>query len=260
MSSSVRFRLDRHQHSAATRFDLKPVLESSQSVNFDTPLSMVFFFALREKATAAGFKVYMGKDKFENEDLLKYGWPEDVWFHVDGLSSAHVYLRMPPGRTIEDIPRPVVADCCQLVKANSIEGCKKSEVFVIYTPFPNLHKDTQRMEVGAVSMHDRKQVIRVKVEKDRDAVKRLEKTRVETRPDLAKELADRNAAEIRDKKNQRKADLKAKAKLAEERKRLKEEMSYDRVFAAAEMKSNTDMAVEATEDNSAAVEFEEDFM
>ena len=31
-----------------------------------------------------------------DEDLIKYAWPQDVWFHVDKLSSAHVYLRMPP--------------------------------------------------------------------------------------------------------------------------------------------------------------------
>ncbi|KAL1932022.1 hypothetical protein VTP01DRAFT_9078 [Rhizomucor pusillus] len=23
--------------------------------------------------------IYMGKDKFENEDLIKYGFPEDIW-------------------------------------------------------------------------------------------------------------------------------------------------------------------------------------
>ena len=27
-----------------------------------------------------GHTIYMGKDKFENEKLLKYAWPEDVWF------------------------------------------------------------------------------------------------------------------------------------------------------------------------------------
>lgn len=31
-----------------------------------------------------------------DEDLIKWGWPEDVWFHVDNLSSAHVYLRLQP--------------------------------------------------------------------------------------------------------------------------------------------------------------------
>lgn len=29
-----------------------------------------------------------------DEDLIKWGWPEDVWFHVDKFSSAHVYLRL----------------------------------------------------------------------------------------------------------------------------------------------------------------------
>lgn len=31
-----------------------------------------------------------------DEDLIRWGWPEDVWFHVDKMSSAHVYLRLKP--------------------------------------------------------------------------------------------------------------------------------------------------------------------
>ena len=31
------------------------------------------------------------------QDLIKYSLPHDVWFHVDALSSAHVYLRLPEG-------------------------------------------------------------------------------------------------------------------------------------------------------------------
>ena len=27
--------------------------------------------------------LFMGLDKHENEELIKWGWPEDVWFHVD---------------------------------------------------------------------------------------------------------------------------------------------------------------------------------
>lgn len=51
---------------------------------------MVYYFTASDGCT-----IYMGKDKHENEHLIKYGWPEDVWFHVDDLSSAHVYLRLP---------------------------------------------------------------------------------------------------------------------------------------------------------------------
>ena len=55
---------------------------------------------------------------FPDEELIKWGWPEDVWFHVDKLSSAHVYVRLQPGQTIDDIPGAVLEDCAQLVKAN----------------------------------------------------------------------------------------------------------------------------------------------
>jgi len=63
-----------------------------------------------------------GRDKYENEDLIKYGLQCDVWFHVDGLSSAHVYLRLPEGLDMEEIPADVLEDCAQLVKQNSIQG------------------------------------------------------------------------------------------------------------------------------------------
>jgi len=59
-----------------------------------------------------------------DEDLIKYAWPQDIWFHVDKLSSAHVYLRIPDGVEWgwEAIPTLLLNDCAQLVKANSIEG------------------------------------------------------------------------------------------------------------------------------------------
>jgi len=66
--------------------------------------------------------IYVGKDKVENEELIKYGWEEDVWFHVDNLSSAHIYLRLNEGDSWEAIPKDLLTDCAQLTKANSIEG------------------------------------------------------------------------------------------------------------------------------------------
>lgn len=43
-------------------------------------------------------------------------------FHVDKLSSAHVYLRLREGETWDTIPEELLQDCAQLTKANSIEG------------------------------------------------------------------------------------------------------------------------------------------
>jgi predicted ribosome quality control (RQC) complex YloA/Tae2 family protein len=83
--------------------------------------------------TSQGYTLYMGKDKFENEDLIKYGLPEDVWFHVDGLSSAHVYLRQKEGDSflLDQLDPALVNECCQLVKDNSIEGCKLASCPVV---------------------------------------------------------------------------------------------------------------------------------
>ena len=83
---------------------------------------MVFYFTTR----CGNYTLYMGKDKYENEDLIAYGQPEDVWFHVDDLSSAHVYLRLKPGENLDDIPESILLECASLVKANSIAGCKVS--------------------------------------------------------------------------------------------------------------------------------------
>lgn len=68
---------------------------------------MVYFFV---SVYDPNILIYMGKDKFENEDLIKYAWPtRDVWFHVAELSSAHVYLRVPEGiDNIKDIPTDIV--------------------------------------------------------------------------------------------------------------------------------------------------------
>ena len=133
----------------------------------------MFFFTASD-----GSLLYMGKDKHENEGLIKHGWPEDVWFHVDNLSSAHVYLRLsaradaqaPPASAAaggaassasasssstaaplrwDALPEALLAECGQLCKANSIEGSKKASVAVIYTPWSNLRKDGS-MDVGQV--------------------------------------------------------------------------------------------------------------
>ena len=41
---------------------------------------------------------------------------------MDKMSSAHVYIRLHKGQTIDDISEGVLEDCVQLVKANSIQG------------------------------------------------------------------------------------------------------------------------------------------
>lgn len=140
---------------------------------------MVFYFTCSDPR----YVIYMGRDKHENEHLIAYGWPEDLWFHVDSHSSAHVYLRLPKGETIDDVPDEIVQECSQLCKANSIEGSKLSHVRMIYTPWANLKK-TEGMADGQVGYHSRGAVRHTMVEHRVNAVvNRLNKTKVEMHND-----------------------------------------------------------------------------
>mmetsp|Transcript_18926 Transcript_18926/g.32807 ORF Transcript_18926/g.32807 Transcript_18926/m.32807 type:complete len:208 (-) Transcript_18926:823-1446(-) len=195
---------------------------------------MVFFFTICDPS----YTVYMGKDKFENEELIKHAWPEDVWFHVDKFSSAHVYLRLLPGETIDSLSTEVLTDLAQLTKHNSIEGSKKNSISIVYTMASNLKKSGD-MDVGQVSFHHTKDVRYIKVEtKVNEIVNRLNKTKVEKHFDLMaakmdhmKELnrVSRNAAVERERQEKEEQ---------ERRRKEKEAMSYDNMMNDELMTSN----------------------
>lgn len=104
---------------------------------------MVFFYTSK---ACPDVVIYMGKDKTENEDLIEYSFPKDVWFHVDNYSSAHVYVRIENLERLEDIPDDLFQEMCQLTKANSIEGSKKHSVNIVYTFAENLLKRANMAE------------------------------------------------------------------------------------------------------------------
>ncbi|CAD6236763.1 unnamed protein product [Miscanthus lutarioriparius] len=201
---------------------------------------MVVYFKARPNA--GDYTIYMGADKNENEELIKYGLPEDVWFHVDKVSSAHVYLRLKKGETIDTISEGLLEDCAQLVKAHSIQGKKMNNVEVIYTPWSNLKKSPS-MDVGQVGFYNPRMVHVLTVEKRvNEIINRLNKTRVERRADLKAEKEETNAAE----KAERKMQLKEK-KRKEEMERLEKEKwaeirSYKGLMVAEKMTSNRQIA------------------
>ncbi|KAF8349386.1 cytoplasmic protein [Amanita rubescens] len=193
---------------------------------------MVLFFS--SAAVDPSVTIYMGRDKHENEDLIKYAWPQDIWFHVDKLSSAHVYLRMPESMIWENIPEALLTDCAQLVKANSIEGNKKDNLSIIYTPADNLKK-TGDMAVGQVSFHNDKRCIEVHVAKrENPIVNRLNKTKVEREVNHEQERVDRLKAEAAQKRAAATERRKAEQELTRAREAEKAAHSYDSLFNAEE--------------------------
>lgn len=145
----------------------------------------------------------MGRDKYENEDLIAFAFPEDVWFHVSELSSAHVYVRMPFGETdYEKLPAEVIEEACQITKNNSIEGCKQAEVTIVYTPATNLKK-TPSMDTGQVGFKQQAKVKYVlNVKKDKMLIKKLEKTKTEAVVNLEEQKAQRDRRERNERKQQ----------------------------------------------------------
>jgi hypothetical protein len=213
----------------------------------DTSIQMVIKFTSSIVDPPA--LIYMGKDKFENEKLIRWAWPEDVWFHVDKYSSAHVYLRLQEGQSLDDVSKDLIIDCAQLVKANSIEGCKLNDIDVVYTMSANLKK-TGEMVVGQIGFYKEREVKKIRLEKKLpEIVKRLDKTRIEVENyDYQGEREERDSR-IRTKEREA-ARKRIKAEEAERLRieREKDEKSYDRVFATANMKTNKDMAEGSDDD------------
>ncbi|XVF48522.1 hypothetical protein PTKIN_Ptkin03bG0197400 [Pterospermum kingtungense] len=215
---------------------------------------MVFYFKARPEV--GDYTIFMGLDKYENEELIKYGFPEDIWFHVDKMSSAHVYLRLQKGQTIDNISQGLLEDCAQLVKANSIQGNKVNNVDIVYTPWSNLKK-TASMDVGQVGFHNSKMVRTVRVEKRiNEIVNRLNKTKVERKPDLKAEREAVNATE----RTERKQYLREKKRREElerlEKERQAEVRSYKGLMVSEKMTSNKQIAATSK----SLQELEEDFM
>jgi len=127
----------------------------------------------------------------------------------------------------DEISQAILTDCAQLVKANSIEGNKKDNLTVIYTPASNLKKSGD-MAVGQVSFHRNDKVKRVYVEKrENPIVNRLNKTKIEKTVDHEQEKQDRMKAESAQRRVEAAKQKKAEEELSKQREAEKAARSYD---------------------------------
>jgi hypothetical protein len=140
--------------------------------------------------------LFVGDDKFENDDLIKYSQrymrelsAPVLWFHVDDLSSPHAYLRLNEDET--EPPAAMVQLCAQIVKNGSIEGVKRPAVDVIYTVCSNLTK-SKGMKVGQVSFARPREIAYVRgVRKDSAQLRVLERAKQSrTVAEMERELDD----------------------------------------------------------------------
>ncbi|RKP29491.1 DUF814-domain-containing protein [Metschnikowia bicuspidata] len=165
------------------------------------------------------YTIYMGKDKFENDPLIRKSQPHNLWFHADKHSSAHVYLQLTQEQQalkFEELrlPKTLLMHVAQLTKANSIKALKLNNVTIIYTPVDNLRSDGL-VDTGTVTFVNEQKVRRVHVtKKDTSVINRLNKTRTEASTEAFVAEQERMAVEwARTKKD---ADRRMEQRLREE--------------------------------------------
>jgi len=131
-----------------------------------------------------------------------------------------------------------------LTKANSIEGNKKDNITVIYTPWSNLKK-TAGMETGQVGFHKQKMVKKIHVEQRiNEIVNRLNKTKVEKNPDFAQDKSDYEKEKKRRERALEKKKWEEEERIAKETKERahQEKYAYEALFSADNIRhsSNAD--------------------
>jgi len=83
--------------------------------------------------------IFIGKNKYDNFNIIDESIDTDIWFHIDGEPSCHVILKNT--LKIKNIPKIVIKRCAYLCKIN----------FVIYTQIINVTKTNIIGQVYAVN-------------------------------------------------------------------------------------------------------------
>ncbi|AAS52163.1 ADR243Cp [Eremothecium gossypii ATCC 10895] len=154
---------------------------------------MVYFYDLIAADSAEVFWIVVGRNKEENDLLVKHGYRElnYLWFHVDKYASAHVYLKLhAKQQSSSDVPRDVLHACLQLCKSESVQGNKQAQCSIVSTPWHNLRKSGY-MKPGEVSFKSTKAIAKLQCAgRDNKLLNQLRKRRIDIYDDVETLLRD----------------------------------------------------------------------
>lgn len=190
--------------------------------------------------------IYMGRDKIENDPLIKHSHPKNIWFHVDNYSSAHLYLQLTKDqiKSFKSFDKFVIEEdllvqIAQLTKANSIKGNKLNNITIIYTPVENLHTDGS-MDIGTVTFKNPKQVKRIHVaKKENSIINKLNKTKTEESTEEFIKKQDQLIREIANERKIEEREAKELAKQYEAAKKSKDD-PYGDLFAGDNVQASNE--------------------
>lgn len=223
---------------------------------------MVYYFKAQIDNDVAvdEYVIYMGKDKYENDALILHSNPKNLWFHVDKVSSAHLYLELNDEQQRRpfdklQIPQQVMDTIGHLTKSNSIKGNKMNNVVIIYTPVGNLISDGS-MDIGTVRFANSQMVRRFSIgKKDNIILNRVNKTKYEITTDqfVDKEAKSRIETERLKKEYQRQIENQER-ELNKQYKLEKQNKSnpYDDLFTTSNVEMSSNLTIQEN--------YEDDFM
>ena len=64
---------------ASFAYKLEPKLDNSSTFNLIPAHAFAMVFYFTSTVVDPPVTLFMGEDKHENENLIRWGWPEDVW-------------------------------------------------------------------------------------------------------------------------------------------------------------------------------------
>ena len=143
------------------------------------------------KCCDESFQIFTGIDAKENDLLARWGWEEDILFHVGGMPGGHIYLRtnqvinkklfkkirkMNDFESLMEIPTNVIEECLQITKQYSSRGRKEKAVQIHITPWLNVKK-LDGDNAGTIQFTDHSLVKTLKASTDKNMVDMLQETR-----------------------------------------------------------------------------------
>lgn len=78
------------------------------------------------------YEILIGKNKFENQELIKNSYSNDIWFHLNDYSSCHIVLKSGDDK----IPKKYLINIAKKFKNYKKDLPKKYDV--IYTNIKNI--------------------------------------------------------------------------------------------------------------------------
>ena len=94
-----------------------------------------------------------GKNRFENVDLINTSDPDDLWFHIADVPSAHLVVKMSP-EVYNDkmLYKLYVKKGAELSKSISTKYRNASNLKIVYTKIQNVSHINQHKQPGTVTL------------------------------------------------------------------------------------------------------------